>query len=107
MVEITGRDFNHISHALRLQLGDNIIVNDGHGLDYKLCLKNFSKSAVIGEIINKEVNKNEPAVNVTLAQAIPKKRNMELVIEKCTEIGVKEIIPLQTARTVVKLSVKK
>ena len=107
MVEITGRDFNHISNVLRLQSGDKIIVNDNHGLDYTVCLQNFSKSSVIGEIIKKEVNKNEPGVNITLAQAIPKKRNIELVIEKCTEIGIKEIIPLQTKRTVVKLSAKK
>lgn len=107
MVKITGRDFNHISHALRLQPGDYIIVNDGSGIDYQVCLKNFSKSSVSGEIIKREVNKNEPGVNITLAQAIPKKRNMEVVIEKCTEIGIKEIIPLQTERTVVRLSANK
>ncbi len=107
MVEITAKDFNHISHALRLQPGDIIIVNNGDGLDYTVSLNKFSKSAIIGEIIKKEINKNEAEVNITLAQAIPKNRNMELVIQKCTEIGVKDIIPLQTERTIVQLSGKK
>ncbi len=106
-VEIKGRDFNHISHSLRLKPGETIIVSDGRGLDYTVNLKNFSKSSVTGEIIKKEYNKNEPEVKITLAQAIPKNRNMELVVQKCTELGVKKIIPLQTERTVVQLRGKK
>ncbi len=40
---------------------------------------------------------------ITLAQAIPKGKSMELVIEKATELGASEIVPLLTTRTVVQL----
>src|SRR6056297_9609 len=107
VVEISGEDFNHISNSLRLQPGDEIIVSPGNSYDYIVELKDFNDKTVIGRIINKEVNQTEPEINVDLGQAIPKNRNIELVIQKGTEIGDNKIIPLDTARTIVKLSKSK
>jgi len=107
VVEISGEDFNHISNSLRLQPGDEIIVSSGNGFDYRVELENFDEQTVIGRIIDKEVNQTEPKVNIDLGQAIPKNRNIELVIQKGTEIGVNQIIPLDTERTIVKLSSSK
>ncbi|HKL12502.1 MAG TPA: RsmE family RNA methyltransferase [Halanaerobiales bacterium] len=107
VVEISGEDFNHISNSLRLQPGDEIIVSPGNSYDYIVELKDFNDKTVIGRIINKEVNQTEPEINVDLGQAIPKNRNIELVIQKGTEIGVNKIIPLDTERTIVKLSKSK
>ncbi len=103
VVEISGEDFNHISNSLRLQPGDEIIVSPGHGYDYTVELKDFEDETVFGRIIEKKDNKTEPKMRVDLGQAIPKNRNIELVIQKGTEIGVNQIIPLSTERTIVKL----
>ncbi|MFW6006383.1 MAG: RsmE family RNA methyltransferase [Halanaerobiales bacterium] len=99
-------DYKHIAYSLRLQPGDKVTICTGDGLDYLVELRKFyqDKNLVIGRIINKKKNINEPGVNITLAQAIPKKRNMELVAEKGTEIGFKKLIPVNTKRTVVKLN---
>ncbi|MFW6381661.1 MAG: 16S rRNA (uracil(1498)-N(3))-methyltransferase [Bacillota bacterium] len=104
MVKITGKDFNHISNSLRLQPGDKIIVTRGKGREYLVKLREFEKGLVRGEVIEQRPDRQEPTARITLAQAIPKKRNMELVVEKTTELGVYSIIPLETERTVVKLS---
>src|SRR6056297_189516 len=106
-VSITGKDYKHISKALRLESGDKIVACTGDGYDLIVELDEFTSEKVIGNIINREKSKGEPDHNITVAQAIPKKRNMELVVQKTTEIGVKKIIPLKTKRTVVKLKGKK
>lgn len=106
-LKIKGSDFRHISRSLRLQPGDEIIACPGDGRDFTVQLENFKDDYAEGKIINSRQNKSEPDLNITLAQAIPKNKNMELVVQKCTEIGIKEIIPLFTARTIVKLTDKK
>ena len=107
VVEISGDDFNHISNSLRLKKGDKIIISIGDGYDYIVKLSNFKDYSVLGQIIKKKTNQTEPSINIDLAQAIPKNRNIEFVIQKGTEIGVNNIIPLETERTIVKLSKNK
>ena len=107
VVEIRGNDFNHISNSLRLKPEDKIIVTIGDGYDYIVELKEFTEEAVFGDIINKNINLSEPKIKVDLAQAIPKNRNIELVIQKSTELGVNNIIPIDTKRTIVKLTPSK
>jgi len=106
-VKISGKDYKHISKALRLEVGDKIIACTGDGYDLIVELEKFDSDSLLGKIIRKEKNKNEAFNNITIAQAIPKKRNMELVVKKTTEIGVNKIIPLTTKRTIVKLKGKK
>ena len=107
MVRIGGSDFNHINRALRLETGEGIIVSSGDGLDHLAEIREFRDNEVIVVIKESYRNKNEPELQVTLAQAIPKKGNMELIIQKCTELGIRRIIPLFTERTIVKLDEKK
>ncbi len=107
VVKVTGSDFNHISHSLRMQVSDQFIVNNGDGLDYIVEIEAISEEMIIAKIISSEKNRNEPSLSVTLAQAIPKKSNMDLIVQKCTEIGIKKIIPINTKRTIVKLTGKK
>lgn len=106
-VKISGKDYKHISKSLRLEKGDKIIACTGDGYDLTVELEDFTSDQVRAKIIKKEKSKSETFHEITIAQAIPKKRNMELVIQKTTEIGVKKIIPLNTKRTIVKLKGKK
>lgn len=106
-VTISGKDFNHITKSLRLEIGDRIIASIGDGDDLIVELKEFFSDKLTAQMIERKKSYNEPSFAVTVAQAIPKKRNMELVVQKTTEIGVKKIIPLTTKRTVVKLKGKK
>lgn len=102
-VNITGDDFVHIRKVLRLVPGDEIIVCDGNANDYTVRISGFSSNSVRGEIIGRKVNKAEPPIYITLFQGIPKSDKMEIIIQKCTELGVYEMVPVINMRTVVKI----
>lgn len=106
-VYISGDDFSHIELSLRLRPGDRIVVCTGDLNDYIVELTEFHSDYVEGDIVETLKNRAEPALNITLAQSLPKNRNMEHVVQKTTEVGGRAVIPLETQRTIVKLSGKK
>ena len=106
-IVITGEDVSHISRVLRLKFGDEIILCDGQGIDYCVTIEGMDKYAVRTKIIGEMASIGEPDVNVILFQGIPKGAKMDIIIQKCTEIGVSRIVPVLNARTVVRLSDEK
>lgn len=60
-----------------------------------------SRRYIIAEIAAKRKFASEPAVKVTLFQGIPKAGKMEAIVQKCVELGIYEIVPVWTERTVV------
>ena len=105
-IEITGSDAVHIATVLRARVDEEITVCDGYGTDYLCRLIGINKKQVLAEIIGKFKNENEPELKITLYQGIPKGDKMELVIQKCIEIGVDRIVPVITENTVVKINDK-
>lgn len=102
-IHITGEDVNHIKNVLRLVPGNIIIVSNGNGMDYEVKLEQFEAASIRTSIIRSYVNQTEPPVGITLFQGIPKSDKMELIIQKCVELGVKKIVPVFTERTIVKM----
>jgi len=101
-ITISGSDVRHIRDVLRLKPGDKIIAVDGTSFEYLVDLKSVEKDKVIGEIVDKRKPLKEPSVSITLAQGIPKRDKMEIIIRMTTELGIKEIIPVMTERVVVR-----
>ena len=95
----------HCTQVMRRGVGDEIIAFNGVGAWARCRITAISKSLVE---LSCEASETTPAPAVTFAllQAIPKAGNMELIIEKAVELGVNEIIPVLTGRTVVKLDAK-
>jgi 16S rRNA (uracil1498-N3)-methyltransferase len=102
-ITIEGEDVQHISRVLRLEEGDKIVLCDQRGTDYHVEIESMSKHSIRTSIIDKEPSKGEPSIEVVLYQGVPKSTKMDLIIQKCTEMGVTHIVPVMTARTVVKL----
>ena len=100
---ILGGDAAHISKVLRLSIGDEVVLCDGEGTDYDAKISSVGKSEVGFSILNEYPCESEPKVFVTLFQGIPKASKMEYIIQKCTELGIANIVPVMTKRTVVKL----
>ena len=96
----------HLSRVLRCKAGDMITVGDGSDIDYECEITEITKTAVTARITDKHLNLNEPDVKITLYQGLPKGDKTELIIQKCVEIGVDRIVPVSTARSVVKLDKK-
>lgn len=102
--EIVGEDAVHILRVLRLGVGDLIEVCDGAGMDYPATIIETDKEWVKVKLGEGSPSKGEPHTKVTLYQGIPKSSKMDFVIQKCVELGVYKIVPLETARTITDLS---
>ncbi|MBI3798752.1 MAG: 16S rRNA (uracil(1498)-N(3))-methyltransferase [Deltaproteobacteria bacterium] len=99
---LTGAEFHHLSHVLRLTVGDSLTLCDEHGRDHHGTI--LSLSATKAEIFLTASSLPEaPVFFLTLAQGVLKGQKMDLVIEKATEIGVQRIVPFFSVFTVAQL----
>lgn len=103
---INGEEALHISEVLRMKKGEELIVGDGEANDFLCRIASIKKSEISCDIIKKYKNENEPRLKITLFQALPKGDKFETVIQKCTEIGVTRIIPIDTKNSMVRLKAK-
>ncbi len=101
--KILGPDVGHIARVLRMETGDKLLLCDGEGYDYEAKINSISKEEIEAAILRSYPCQNEPATEVTLFQGLPKQGKMEWIIEKCTEMGITTIVPVQMMRSVVKL----
>lgn len=105
-IEVVGIDVNHITNVLRLDINDEIIIcNKETGDNYLTKITEKDKEKLICEVLEKMVSE-ESNVEITIFQGLPKADKMELIIQKCTELGVKKIVPVHMERCVVKLDEK-
>ena len=102
---LTGAESHHCRNVLRLQSGDEIVVFDGHGHEVTAQITAVAKAGISLREMHK-ISSVLPPCRITLAQAIPKGKNMDLIVQKAVELGTAEIIPILTERTVVHLDDK-
>jgi 16S rRNA (uracil1498-N3)-methyltransferase len=91
---------HHCIHVLRLKVGDTLNVFDGRGREAQCAIAEIAKDTVRLTILHHSTTPPLPC-RITLAQAIPKK-NMDLIVQKATELGAAAIVPLISERTLVK-----
>lgn len=103
---LSGDDMRHIVKVLRKNIDDIIEVFDGNGNSYKVKILEINKENITTEIIEKSYQQ-DAKINITLFQSLPKMDKMELIIQKCTELGISKIVPFISERTVVKIDNKK
>jgi 16S rRNA (uracil1498-N3)-methyltransferase len=101
IAQLEEEESRHCAQVLRLSAGDGITVFDGCGRSAKATIRQVSKHAVSIEL-SEETSDPAPRPLITLAQAVPKGKTMEWIIEKAVELGVSRIVPLVTRHTVVK-----
>lgn len=103
---ISGSDFNHIKNVLRMKNGDSILVSD-KGESHLCEIISFKEETAVARIIEENYQSTELPVKIYLFQGLPKSDKMELIIQKCVELGVFAVIPTEMSRCVVKLEEKK
>jgi len=106
-INIEGPDVNHIKNVLRLQIGEQIVICDGQGNDFITIIESIEDKNIRVKIESITIAETEPNLKVTLFQGLPKGDKMEYIIQKCVELGIDEIVPVNTSRAVVKLSDEK
>jgi len=113
---VSGETAHHMRNVLRMQAGDKVTLCDGNGTDYIALLVGFDKGGK-SQLVNPKDRRNknpdaifrimesypcetEPRTKVTLYQGMPKGDKMELIIQKCVELGITKIVPVITSCTV-------
>jgi 16S rRNA (uracil1498-N3)-methyltransferase len=94
----------HATRALRLNVGDNAIIFNGDGFDYACTLTSVKKNTVTAKVTSANAISNESPLNITLLQGISSGDRMDFTIQKAVELGVKKIQPINSKRSVVKLT---
>ncbi|MFQ6131283.1 MAG: 16S rRNA (uracil(1498)-N(3))-methyltransferase [Armatimonadota bacterium] len=102
-LSLAGSQARHLRTVMRLQPGDTFGAVDDTGREHTVRITYLSSELLRGAIIESHEVDTEPRARLTVLQAMPKGRNMALVIQKCTELGVARIAPMVTERVVVRL----
>lgn len=89
--------------VLRLSAGDTLTLFNGLGGEYQARITRIDRQRVTTEIVSHSSREAELPYRITLAQGIPEATKMDWIIEKSVELGVSDIIPLATQRSVVRL----
>lgn len=105
-ITILDEDAKHIKTVLRAKPGEEMTVCDGEGTDYFCKINAVAEKEILLDILEKKPCQTEPAVKITLFQGLPKADKMDMIIQKCVELGIDSIVPVVTERTIVKLDKK-
>ncbi len=103
-VTITGDLFHHMVHVLRLKRGSRICLVDGGGREYTGVIRRMngeSVSVAMEECRQAQAAASGPAI--TLFQGLPRGDKLELILQKCTELGASGIVPFAAARSIARV----
>lgn len=101
-VVLTGEDARHIGKVLRMACGDEVTLCDKEGTDYICKINEITKETVTLSVTESMPCPAELGVKITLYQCIPKSGKMDSIIQKATELGACEIVPVLSKRCVAK-----
>ncbi|HTG00730.1 MAG TPA: 16S rRNA (uracil(1498)-N(3))-methyltransferase [Nitrospirota bacterium] len=101
-IVITGEDVRHIALVLRMKAGDELLLCDGRGAEFRVKITAVERARIVTEVTSRSrAEIREP--RIALFQGLPKSDKMDLIVQKATELGVSFIVPLITERTIVKI----
>jgi 16S rRNA (uracil1498-N3)-methyltransferase len=99
---LRGSEAHHARNVLRMEAGDKLVLFNGKGRELTAEIATLADD----EIQLRKLHEAETAplrCRIVLGQAIPKGKNMDLIVQKAVEIGAAEIVPIISDRTIVQL----
>jgi len=97
---IYGEDARHIAGSLRMREGEELTLCDMRGTDYRCSILRADNASVEVAVAESAPSRSEVACSLRLYQALPKGDKLEFIVQKATELGVAEIVPVVTARCI-------
>jgi len=97
---LSGEESKYIARVLRLTEGETVIISSSNGPEYLATIAAIEKKSVLLKIENIDETNRESNLDITLCQSLPKSKKMDLIIQKCTELGVRRFIPFTSSRSV-------
>ncbi|MBQ4347046.1 MAG: 16S rRNA (uracil(1498)-N(3))-methyltransferase [Firmicutes bacterium] len=101
-IRLTGENARHARDVLRLKPGDKLIVCDGSEGEYLCEIEKVDKEAVACRVLDFSRSATEPETKIFVYAALPKNDKLELVTEKCTELGFYGLCVMESSRCVAK-----
>jgi 16S rRNA (uracil1498-N3)-methyltransferase len=99
---LSGAEAHHAGHVLRLEPGEKVVPFNGCGRE--MTAEIVSRDSGVIHLRKLHEAQTPPLrCRITLGQAIPKGKNMDLIVQKAVEIGAAEIAPILSDRTVIRL----
>lgn len=103
IIYLSGTEARHASKVLRLPVGEIVRLIDGQG-EAEICeIAKITAARIECRVIKKVRNSGEASLSVTLAAGLSQASKFDSIIEKGTEVGVREFVPLITEKGKVKL----
>jgi len=106
-IYLQGADVRHMNSVLRMKAGEQLTVSDQCGNRYTCRLERYEQKNAVLTILQKEDDAAELPARIYLFQGLAKGEKMEWIIQKAVELGVHEIIPVETGRSIVRLDAQK
>lgn len=97
---ITGENARHISKSLRMKAGETLTLVTPEREQLECEISAVNADSVEVNILSRKPCENEPDVEITLYQALPKGDKMDYIIQKCVELGITRIVPVISARCI-------
>ncbi len=96
-VSLASEEARHLREVLRLRVGDEVYVFNGAGKEFRCSVEETRRdSAELKVIAQIDSARPESALHLTLAVALLKGEKFDLVVQKATELGVSEVVPVVT-----------
>jgi 16S rRNA (uracil1498-N3)-methyltransferase len=102
-VIVDQQSVHHIKDVLRLKCGASLQLCDEKGVGYIAVISSIEEHCMRATILKSLEPHINPAVEVTIACAVPKHTKMDDIIDKLAQLGVSNVIPMMTERVIVKL----
>ncbi len=101
-VRLNPEQSHQVCHVLRLRPGDTIVVLDDSGTEYDVTLTVVDRTETAGQVTSMRFARGEPKVELTLFQSLLAREKFEWVLQKGTELGVAQFIPVLAERSLVR-----
>jgi len=102
-ISVTGDVLLHLRDSLRIKVGEIVLFGDGVSRRYRTEITAVTKQNLTGRIVETITQPGPISPSLTLGQALLKGEKMDWVIQKATELGVSEIVPIESRHSVVQL----
>lgn len=99
-VTITGPLAHQIHTVLRLRTGESVVLLDNTGWEHSAELTTVTARSVQGRVLGRSVRANEPRTKITLYQSVLKGPRFEWALQKGTELGISEFVPVIASRCI-------
>ncbi len=106
-VILNGTAANHVSKVLRLRPGDELVLFDGRGGEYKAAILHAERKTVTVDITSFDDTECESPLRMMLLQGLSRAEKMDYTVRKATELGVHAICPVLTQHAIARLDTER